>query len=113
MKFTTEQIEFLLTKMKMEDIEEAESFVPEKKHVCSKLKKNGEPCKNKSVKDGVCRAHSGEIFVKKPLSDEEKCEFVKKDGSGCSFKRKNGVFCGRHTPKTPVVVESGSESESE
>lgn len=115
MKFTPEQVEFLLTKMNMKDIEEAKDFVPVKKTTCSKPKKNGDPCKNKSVKDGACRVHSGEVFVKKPLTSEEKCSFVKKDGNCCSFKRKTGEFCGRHSPKPKspeTVVESDPESGS-
>lgn len=91
-EFTLEQIEFLLTKISIKDLDEVRNFVPT---ICSHLKKNGEACKNKSVKDGVCRVH-------KPLMDEERCLFAKKDGNMCSFRRKTGEFCGRHQPK-PLV----------
>lgn len=92
MEFTLEQIEFLLTKISIKDIDEAKNFVPT---ICSQLKKNGKACKNKSIKDGVCGVHS----IKK---DQERCLFVKKDGNTCSFRRKIGEFCGRHQPKSPV-----------
>lgn len=99
MEFTLEQIEFLLTKMSIKDIDDAKNFVPT---ICSHLKKNGKPCKNKPIKDGVCGVHS----VK---TDEERCLFVKKDGNTCSFRRKTGEFCGRHQPKLlvdcPICME--------
>ena len=109
MKFTADQIEFLLTKMSLEEIEESKTFVPTVKPVCSSLKKNGEACKNKSTKDGVCNVHSvvREVKVKKPVSEEDKCCFVKKDGVKCVFRKKNGEFCGRHTN----VQVSSSDSE--
>lgn len=58
MKFTDIQIEFLLTKMSINDIEEFNSFVSCKPIItCSALKKNGSPCKIKVKQNGMCTIH--------------------------------------------------------
>jgi hypothetical protein len=80
MKFSASQIQFLMTKMTISDIDafnvEASQFVPEK------IKKTR---------------------VIKPVAPEDLCSASKKDGNPCCNKKKANGLCGRHLPKlTPL-----------
>jgi hypothetical protein len=97
MKFSVSQIQFLMTKMTISDVDafnvEASQFVPVK------------PKKTRVVK---------------PVSPGDLCVALKKDGNACCNKKKVGDLCGRHAPKTlessvseELVGDSGSERGSE
>jgi Family of unknown function (DUF5763) len=127
MKFTASQLEFLMTKLTVADIEEAAVFKPTKKVValedkCFKLKKDGSQCSRRAKVDGLCSAHdTTKLLVKNVVPDEERCVALKKNGDRCISKMKVGDLCTRHHKlvegsssdlSEEVVVDSGSGSGS-
>jgi hypothetical protein len=71
MKFSAAQLEFLMTKMTIDDsfVEEAKTFNVKpktEKICCSAMKKDGNQCKNTAIVGGMCRRHSPKVV----LSDE-------------------------------------------
>jgi hypothetical protein len=74
MKFSAAQLEFLMTKMTIDDsfIEEAKTFVSStvkpktEKVCCSAMKKDGNQCKNTAKNGDFCGRHSPKVV----LSDE-------------------------------------------
>jgi hypothetical protein len=83
MKFTDAQLAFLMTKMTIDDdfITEAAAFKAKRKlrtktekvvvksEICTKTKKNGQPCTYKVKIDGLCGKHASKS-VASALSDE-------------------------------------------
>ncbi len=126
MKFSAIQLEFLMTKLTMDDIAEASSFKSAKslEECCRATKKNGDACKNKGKYDGLCASHKeGRVAsVRAPVvvPVEEQCSKMKKTGEKCIMRAKVDGLCSRHKPKVvlpvvseEIVVESEDGSETE
>jgi hypothetical protein len=118
MKFSAEQIEFLLTKLTMDDIAEASSFKSAKslEECCRGLKKNGDACRNKGKYDGFCASHKeGAVArVRAPVvvPIEEQCCKLKRTGEKCIMRAKVDGLCSRHKPKVALSEETVVDSES-
>jgi hypothetical protein len=92
MKFSASQIEFLMTKMTISDIDqfnaEASSFVPSKpkrtrvakeageKVICSAVTKKGEACKNAVKRDGLCNRHCPKPAEEAPVNSDSEVEIT-------------------------------------
>ncbi len=124
MKFNADQLDFLMSKMTISDIDafnaEAVAFKSAKslEECCNGVKKNGDRCSKRGKYDGLCASHR----VDKPLvvvADADKCNGVKKDGNRCGMKGKFDGMCAKHRPKVlavlseEIVVESDTGSGSD
>lgn len=75
MKFSAAQLEFLMTKMSIDDsfIEEAKTFVSstaKTKIYCSAMKKDGNPCKNTTKSGNFCGRHSPKVVLSDEVVDD-------------------------------------------
>ena len=110
MKFTSSQLNFLMSYLSLEQVDEIKSFSADipLKEKCEFVKKNGEQCK-KNKKDGsLCPVHS-KPFIEK--HKQEPCETIKENGDRCSFKVKKDGKCGLHLKKVRVEIEDDAISE--
>lgn len=104
MKFTSSQLNFLMSYLSIEQVDEIKSFSADipKKEKCEFVKKNGEQCKKNKKNGEFCPTHS-KPSIEKPKP--EPCETIKENGDRCSFKVKKDGKCGLHLKRDREGVE--------
>lgn len=101
MKFTSSQLNFLMSYLTIQQIEEIRTFSPQSvpKEKCSFVKKDSQQCKNFKKDGEFCITHSRPVS-EKIIVESVKCESIKKNGSQCRFKAKQDGKCSIHLKKT-------------